>query len=361
MNIVVSIMTLNLTIMKPILTIYCAFMLTTAVNAQQPDKALVKVQYHFIHISDTTQRDKPYTENMLLIAGKNASLYVSYDRISNSVDSWLQRQEMIKKGATGEEINAAGWVQSAKPTSLTEYYFFVNEHKFIHKEQLCINGCMVTGETDKIDWKITKDTLSFSGIHCQKATADYKGRNWIAWFAAELPFESGPWKLQGLPGLIIEAYDVKKEVQFKFAGIEKVKDGDLAVDSAHNLSADNLKMVIWFSPGLDVTKIALPEKREVHSGGSVQVTEKEYEKLQAENDKDPVAFLNAELIANGMGFIVNAMAANGGRGGSGGGGGGGRTDANGNVQITQSIAPKPAAQTKPKIVINNPIELPEKQ
>ena len=48
---------------------------------------------------------------------------------------------------------------------------------------------MVSDSTRKINWKITKDTASFSGVKCQKATAYFKGRNWIAWYAPELPFQ----------------------------------------------------------------------------------------------------------------------------------------------------------------------------
>jgi len=108
-----------------------------------------------------------------------------------------------------------------------------------------------------------------------------------------------------------------------------------------------------FTPGLDIAKVELPARREVSAGGSIQVTEKEFEKLKIENDKDPQAFRNAQLVANGMGAIVNAMAANPGSHG-------GHVDANGNVQVTQSIAPKIAASAAPKNVINNPIELPNK-
>ena len=57
------------------------------------------------------------------------------------------------------------------------------------------------------DWKIEKGKKSVNGFTLQKATLNYKGRNWIAWFNSEIPLPYGPYKFQGLPGLIFELYD----------------------------------------------------------------------------------------------------------------------------------------------------------
>ena len=56
------------------------------------------------------------------------------------------------------------------------------------------------------------------------AVSDFRGRTWIAWFASEIPISDGPWKFNGLPGLIMEVYDAKKHFHFSLVGIEQVDD-----------------------------------------------------------------------------------------------------------------------------------------
>ena len=192
---------------KTILTTF-AMAITCLAFAQNPDKTLARVTYSFTHIRDTSQRNNPYTENMLLVLGKNASVYTSLDRI-------------------GRDLNIAGFGGAPnapfKPVTNNDLYFFFKENKFFTREKLFTNY-MIEEPIQKQTWKISKDTASFSGIHCKKATTTFKGRNWIAWYATDLPFESGPWKLNGLPGLIIEAYDDKKEVIFQLAKFDNLKN-----------------------------------------------------------------------------------------------------------------------------------------
>jgi GLPGLI family protein len=69
-------------------------------------------------------------------------------------------------------------------------------------------------------WNLLSDTATICGYHCQKATCDFHGRNFEVWFAPEIPIRSGPWKLGGLPGLIIKAYDKDRYYTFEFTNIE---------------------------------------------------------------------------------------------------------------------------------------------
>ena len=306
--------------MKFITTILTTVALTTAAYSQEADKTLAKVKYSFSHIRDTTQKDKPYTENMIMLVGKNASQYTSYDKIEQTKLRKKQILEQVKNVQQGSsmEINLSGGRQIISE----DYFYFANEKKLYTKENM-ISVFLIEEPSTKIDWKISKDTTSFSGVHCQKATARFKGRNWIAWFASELPFQSGPWKLNGLPGLIIEAYDDKKEVQFKFAGLEDVSKEAAPVADAPDPSG----VVIKLSSDTDLgNEIKLPSQ-------GVKVTPKEFARLKQAREDDPEGFFNSQKAALGV-----------------------------NISYRPSTISRgaPADVTK-KSVINNPIELAEKK
>ena len=59
--------------------------------------------------------------------------------------------------------------------------------------------------TSDIAWTLSDDTLTVSGYLCQQATATHRGVEWHVWYTDEIPSSAGPWRLRGLPGLIIKA------------------------------------------------------------------------------------------------------------------------------------------------------------
>ncbi len=59
--------------------------------------------------------------------------------------------------------------------------------------------------TPDIAWTLTEDTMTVSGYLCQQATATFRGVEWRVWYTDEIPSSAGPWRLRGLPGLIVKA------------------------------------------------------------------------------------------------------------------------------------------------------------
>jgi len=71
-----------------------------------------------------------------------------------------------------------------------------------------------------MNWELLPDTKKFDQVDCSLAKTTFRGRVYYAWYASKIPISHGPWKLNGLPGIILEAYDETREVIFKFNSIQ---------------------------------------------------------------------------------------------------------------------------------------------
>ena len=137
-------------------------------------------------------------------------------------------------------------------------------------------------------------------------------------------------------------------MQFKFAGVEKVKPGDLAVDKARELPENVLKSM----KDINVSEITVLPEGPVNHGGPIKITNAEYEKLKARQEKDPIGFMTAQFAVIGIKDPAG-MAQSVANGTSRGGGG----NSSGAVSMqTTEKAPAPV-----KNPVNNPIELSPKK
>lgn len=72
-------------------------------------------------------------------------------------------------------------------------------------------------------WQLLPDSsATIMGYNCQLAVARFKGRTWYAWYAEDLPLSEGPWKLCGLPGLVLRAYDQSRQYIFDGVGMANI-------------------------------------------------------------------------------------------------------------------------------------------
>lgn len=74
----------------------------------------------------------------------------------------------------------------------------------------------------EIEWEYTADsTRNILGYNCLKATTEFAGRKYAAWFAPDLPLPFGPYKFGGLPGLILQIQDADRQFVWEAIGFEK--------------------------------------------------------------------------------------------------------------------------------------------
>lgn len=78
---------------------------------------------------------------------------------------------------------------------------------------------LVKDKLGLFEWELSDETKEVNQFPCQKATCSFRGRNFTAWFTSKIPISLGPWKFNGLPGLILEVYDDKNEYYFEAQAI----------------------------------------------------------------------------------------------------------------------------------------------
>ena len=191
-------------------------------NLQPIEKMQLRVQYdvdwhHDLKHPEKVKHDKMYTE-----IGQTVCLsYVERE--------WNDEVRFSKnfEEHSFRDTNAFGVLYS----KIGEVFVGYPKGKTTNIYSLDILGTFKYEETaPKLKWTITKEKFDTLDYHCMLATCRYAGRQYRAWFTEDIPVSYGPWKLGGLPGLIIKAETVDGDYRFVIAGIETGKgDKDISL------------------------------------------------------------------------------------------------------------------------------------
>lgn len=75
-----------------------------------------------------------------------------------------------------------------------------------------------------LEWQLEDGDSIVCDYPCQKAVACFRGRTWHVWYTTELPYQEGPWKLCGLPGVIMKAEDASGDFCFEAIAVNELKE-----------------------------------------------------------------------------------------------------------------------------------------
>lgn len=196
--------------MKKILS-FIAFALTIGVQAQTKDSidaAQFAVVYDY-KIKTTDARGNEATDSMQLatLVGTRVTKCMEYNRaMTDDFGENLNR-----------DFHFGEW--NARKYNLPVLYINYPEGETRSFDKIVPYRYLVKGTTPNIAWQLTDDTLTIGEYLCRKATGEYAGRTWHAWYTEDIPASAGPWKLRGLPGIILKAIDEKGIFTFEFCGL----------------------------------------------------------------------------------------------------------------------------------------------
>lgn len=185
-------------------------------NEKELEQALIEVVYKRTMAIDTLYTDSIYETNMLtLLAGKSTSCFYSAPRKTNDSLATVKGFEYVQMMMKDIKI-------FAQASSFVRDVIFKNypAGKVTVHNRYALENWEYVEDWQKPIWQITDSTTTILGYECVQAISDYRGRRWIVWFTPEIPINDGPWKLCGLPGLILEAHDSRNHYHFTAVSIK---------------------------------------------------------------------------------------------------------------------------------------------
>ena len=187
-------------------------------------KAIEVLDTSYLHVNyeaklKMNKEKKHINRNVILEIGKDVSVcydskfrqFIALDdslkMVRASVGEWIRTME--NNGTLGRTVSFAVYKHLPAMNELT-YTDEIFRYLYYYEQ-----------EFPAIDWQMQDADSVVCGYSCSKAVGEWRGRTWTVWYSMDIPIDDGPWKLQGLPGLILHAEDAQGDFIFTCVGIEE--------------------------------------------------------------------------------------------------------------------------------------------
>lgn len=150
------------------------------------------------------------------ISYQNTSVVNSEQEITLITDGDMAKQSIgipsLVKGDYGAKLDDENKISIIeKPEySNTNWFIFKDENKIVKSILVQSKHKVIHDKLPDYKWEILNEYDTIGNYQVIKAKTFFRGRTFIAWFAPSIPVGFGPWKLNGLPGLILKMYDENK-------------------------------------------------------------------------------------------------------------------------------------------------------
>lgn len=170
-------------------------------TVEKLDTSIYAVTYNSAVMVDTLLRENFYSEHILLV-GHTINKFLQKDKLTYDL-SRIKGRANLRVCENQHHALFYEAIYQDRSTRLTTT-----------TERLCQDDYLVTEENPLQEWSIMDDKKMIGGYECILAECDFRGRHYYAWYTEDIPISYGPWKLGGLPGLIVSAYDIDHQYEF---------------------------------------------------------------------------------------------------------------------------------------------------
>lgn len=178
--------------MKRFLYIIISVVLAASASAQEVIDTAQFVAIYDYECRTQNDEDAPVTDRMQMVVQVGRTVTKSMPRSAYKRMDMEEEDDII--AAHQEAYLHMPTVWTGYPNGQTTVRDWIFPHEFEGTEP-----------TPEIAWTLTDDTLTVGGYLCQTATCKFRGVEWHVCYTEEIPSSAGPWRLRGLPGLIVKA------------------------------------------------------------------------------------------------------------------------------------------------------------
>lgn len=122
---------------------------------------------------------------------KNIDAILEYDLLIDKISNTSQWK--LTKNAKGENI-----------TDFNISNLFFRNNDIYYLSDKTIKKRTLIKDIPEFNWIINNDNVNVLGYSCNVATTVFRGRKFIAYYTTQIPIKLGPWKFNGLDGLILK-------------------------------------------------------------------------------------------------------------------------------------------------------------
>lgn len=220
---------------KIIVLILSFFFNVSFLNAQKL-KNNVRVEYELI-----LNTDVPLTKKGVLIINESINKSVFFEISNNKANKIIEEGNDIKVIISNKN----------KRFNYVDY----NINKLVSTESVINEEFNVTESIPVFKWKLSDKTKIIGSFECKLATVSFRGRSYTAWYTEKYPLKFGPWKFNGLPGLIVNIYDDTKRYNWILNSIKKdsVTFNNHLMSLENNLDTISIKELVNKKYGTDLS------------------------------------------------------------------------------------------------------------
>ena len=114
---------------------------------------------------------------------------------------------MSKTETSYNPYEMLGLSENDFPDREDEYFNWPEADRLTVTNLICDNELYYEEPVPFMEWAVQAETDTIAGYFCQSAQTVFRGRTYTVFFTVDIPIGTGLWKFNGVPGLIMYAYD----------------------------------------------------------------------------------------------------------------------------------------------------------